>query len=148
MLRLWRCKHDALPPWCFTGLARHCLNGVHAELYPQCAPLGSNLGCTGRAVLLPRAGGASQALRARAVSAPWALGHYFPRLPTLARPLPVAGTRRSGRAGCCRPDGLTATGVGECATQRLVDKQHAERRSHSAAQGAAGVNGGWRLRLG
>jgi hypothetical protein len=112
------------------------------------ALLCSSLGCPGKAVLSPNAGGASPALRALAVSAPWALGYIFPRLPTLARPRPAAVTPRSGRAGCCRPDGLTATGVGICATQRLVDALHVEHRSHSAAQGAADVNGRWSLGLG
>ena len=90
----------------------------------------------------PSAGGASLALRARAVSAPWALGHIFPHPPALARPLPAAGTMRQGRAGCCRPIGLSAAGVGAYATQRLVDASHGERRSHSAAPGAADVNAG------
>ena len=72
----------------------------YAKSARRLEPLCPSLSCAGRAALLLSAGGASLALRARAVSAPWALGHIFPRLPTLARPRPAAGTPRPGRAGC------------------------------------------------
>jgi hypothetical protein len=112
------------PPWLDTGAEPPATDRLrmqsHAHSARRLAPLCPSQGCSGKAVLWPSAGGDSLALRARAVSAPWALGNIFPRLPTLARPRPAAGTTRPGRAGCFRPDGLTATGVGICATQRLA----------------------------